>query len=211
MAASPPPAGIVLAAGASARMGEDKLLLEVGGEPLLRRAVRAALAAGLSPVVVVLGPEGARARAALEGLGCAPTVNPDPGRGQGSSLAAGIAALPSGAPAAVVVLPDMPRVSDEMIAAVVARWRETGAPLVLSDYGGTTAPPTLYARALLQELLAAEGEQPGKQVAARHRGEAARVVWPAEALADVDTLDDLAAARAEEADPAGRGEPWTRS
>ena len=203
----PPPAGIVLAAGASARMGEDKLLLALSGEPLLRRAVRAALEAGLSPVVVVLGPDGDRARAALAGLDVRLAVNPDPGRGQGSSLSAGIAALPPGVPAAVVVLPDMPKVTAAMIAAVAARWRETGAPLVLSDYGGATAPPALYARPLLDELLAAEGEQPGKQVAARHRARAARVEWPAAALADVDTPADLASARAEAAGPGGAGEP----
>jgi molybdenum cofactor cytidylyltransferase len=207
MAAPPPapPAGVVLAAGASSRMGEDKLLLPFAGEPLVRRAVRVALEAGLSPVVVVLGPEGARARAALAGLDCRLAVNPDPGRGQGSSLSAGIAALPPGVPAAVVLLGDMPRVTAAMIAAVAARWRETGVPLVLSDYGGTTAPPALYARPLLEELLAAEGEQPGKQVAARHGAEAARVAWPAGALADVDTPADLAAARAAEGGWAGDG------
>lgn len=204
----PPAAGIVLAAGASSRMGGDKLLLELSGEPLLRRAVRTALEARLSPVVVVLGPDGARARAALAGLDCRLAVNPDPGRGQGSSLSAGLAALPPEAPAAVVLLPDMPRVTAAMIAAVVGRWRETGAPLVLSDYGGATAPPALYARPLLAELLAAEGEQPGKQVAARHRREAARVAFPAAALADVDTPADLAALRAAEGANTPPGDAW---
>ena len=209
MPASPPlpAAGVVLAAGASARMGTEKLLLELGGEPLLRRAVRVALEGGLAPVVVVLAPGAERARAALAGLPCSLTVNPDRSRGQGSSLAAGLAALPAGAPAVVVLLGDMPRVTGAMVAAVVARWREGGAPLVLSDYGGTTAPPTLYAAPLLAELRAAAGEQPGKQVAARHRTRAARVEWLAAALADVDSPADLAAARAEAAGPDGAGKP----
>lgn len=189
-------AGLVLAAGASARMGRDKLLLRLGGEALLRRAARIALEAGLAPVIAVLGPAAAAARAALAGLPCEPVVNPDPSRGQGSSLAAGIAALPPDAAAVVVTLPDMPRVSAAMIAALVARWRETGAPLVLSEYAGTQAPPALYARPLLAELAGAAGASvgsPGKAVAAAHRAAAAVLPWPAEALLDVDTPEDLAA------------------
>ena len=61
-------AGVVLAAGASRRMGRNKMLLELEGEPLVRRAARRALEAGLTPVVVVLGHEADRARAALAGL-----------------------------------------------------------------------------------------------------------------------------------------------
>jgi molybdenum cofactor cytidylyltransferase len=184
-------AGLVLAAGASARMGRDKLLLPLGGEPLLRRAVRTALGAGLEPVLVVLPPGAAAAREALAGLGCLVVENPDPARGQGSSLAEGIGALPADVAAAVVLLPDMPRVTAEMIAALVDRWRETGAPLVLSDYGGTQAPPALHARPLLAELAARGGDQPGKAVVAAHRAEAEVLRWPAEGLLDLDTPDDL--------------------
>jgi CTP:molybdopterin cytidylyltransferase MocA len=166
---------------------------------MLRRAVRTALLAGLSPLVVVVGPGGGQAREALSGLDCSLEVNPEPRRGQGSSLAVGIAALPGGVEAAVVLLPDMPRVSADMIAAAAARWRETGAPLVLSDYGGTIAPPVLYARSLLGELAAlstAAGERPGQTVLSRHRARAEVLCWPAADLADVDTPADLAAARA---------------
>ncbi|HET6439186.1 MAG TPA: nucleotidyltransferase family protein [Anaeromyxobacter sp.] len=184
-------AGLLPAAGASTRLGRNKLLLEVGGEPLIRRAVRASIAAGLDPVVVVLAPGAEPARAALSGLACRLVVNPDPSRGQGSSLMQGIAALPGDTAAAVVVLPDMPRVTTEMIVAIVARWRQGRVPLVLSDYAGIQAPPSLYERPLLEELEAGGGN--GKAVAAVHRAEAATLTWPAEALFDLDTPQDLAA------------------
>jgi len=189
-AGAPPVAGVLLAAGASTRMGSNKLLLELDGESLLRRAAMSALAAGLAPVVVVLGHEAARGEATLRGLACTTVLNPEFVLGQGSSLAVGLRALPAGAVAAVVLLADMPLVTASMIEALQARWRATGAPLVLSDYAGVLAPPALYTRALFGELCSA-GEAPGKQVLARHRAAALTVPCPAAALADVDRPGDL--------------------
>src|SRR5436189_6427168 len=70
-------AGVILAAGASRRMGRNKMLLELEGESLVRRAAQRALAAGLSPVVVVIGHEADRLRAELKGLPLELAVNPD--------------------------------------------------------------------------------------------------------------------------------------
>jgi molybdenum cofactor cytidylyltransferase len=186
-----PVAGIILAAGASTRLGVNKLLLEVGGEPLLRRVARAALAAGLEPLVVVLGHEAERTEGALAGLPCRTVRNPDHARGQGTSLRKGLDALPPGAPAAVVLLGDMPLVRAELVAALLDRYRRSLAPLVVSDYGGVVAPPTLYDRTLFAELTE-PGERPGRAVVQRHRAEALVVPCPAEALADVDLPADLA-------------------
>ena len=78
-------------------MGPNKLLLELEGETLLRRAARRALAAGLDPVVAVLGHEVDSVRRALEGLGCQLVVNPEPEHGLNSSLSVGVAAVPADA------------------------------------------------------------------------------------------------------------------
>lgn len=201
---SEPVAGIVLAAGASTRMGRNKLLLPIGGEPLLRRAVRRALEAGLDPVAVVVGHEADRAREALAGLACRIVPNPDHAQGQQTSVRAGIRAVEGGSPAAVVLLADMPFVTAAMVSELVRRHRETGAPLVLSDYEGVQAPPTLYARALFPELAAADGEGCSKRVIARHEREAVRVPWPAASLADLDRPDDYERVAAQL--PAGESE-----
>ncbi|HTR01640.1 MAG TPA: nucleotidyltransferase family protein [Thermoanaerobaculia bacterium] len=182
-------AGVVLAAGRSTRMGRNKLMLEVGGETLVARAVRTAAAGGLDPVIVVLGHEAARVESALDGLACRAVFNPDHARGQGTSFRAGIAAVPSDAGAAVVVLADMPRVTPEMIRALLERHRSGNEPLVVSEYGGVHAPPTLYGRALFPRILAASGC--GRDVVREHRAEAAVVAWPAGMLADVDEPADL--------------------
>ena len=108
-------AGVVLAAGASTRFGRNKLLLTLDGESLARRAASAALAAGLEPVVVVLGHDAERVREELTGLPVRAVVNADHSRGMSTSLAAGIAALPAETAAAVVHLADMPLVTAAMI------------------------------------------------------------------------------------------------
>jgi xanthine dehydrogenase accessory factor len=188
-------AGILLAAGGSTRMGPNKLLLELDGETLLRRAARRALGAGLDPVVAVLGHEVDSVRRALEGLGCLLVVNPEPERGLNSSLSVGVAAVPADAEAVVVLLADMPLVDEGMIRAVVERHAASGAPLVLARYGEVTAPPALYARRLLPELQGGEGEGRGREVLRRYRAEASFVDLPPSSLLDLDVPADLGRAR----------------
>lgn len=187
-------AGLILAAGSSARLGTDKRLVELGGEPLLRRAARRALAAGLSPVIAVLGPEGDPAAEALDGLPLVRVSNPRPAEGMPSSLRAGLAAVPDDCAGVVVLLPDMPLVTVSMLSELVSRFGAGRAPLVITLYGTTPAPPTLYARALFPALAAAaEG---GREVVRAHRHEAVVVRQPAELLVDVDLPEDLERLRA---------------
>ena len=191
-------AAVVLAAGSSTRMGENKLLLALDGESVVRRAVRAALAAGLAPVVVVLGHDSERVRVEIADLPCRAIVNPDHAQGKGTSLQAGIADVASGsaAGAAMVVLADMPFVTAAMLAEVAARWRQVPAPMVVSRYGDVNAPPILYDRALFAELLALPGEACGKMMVRRHGAAAEVLRWPEEALADLDVPDDYRRVRA---------------
>jgi molybdenum cofactor cytidylyltransferase len=182
-------AGVLLAAGTSSRMGKNKLFLELGGSSLLRRSARTAAAAGLDPLLVVLGHESDRARAELEGISCTPVLNADYARGMYTSLRAGIAAVPEGAPAAVVMLADMPFVTAEMVRELIERWQ--GEPLAVSLYEDVVAPPILYARALFPELRELDGEGCGKRVVKRHRKDALEVPRPAAALADLDVPADV--------------------
>lgn len=185
-----PVAGVLLAAGTSSRMGRNKMLFELNGESVLRGAARRALAAGLSPLLVVLGHEAEKSRPELDGLPCHIVINPQYEQGINSSLKAGISAVPAEARAAVVMLADMPFVTPEMISGLIDRYRSSEAPLVISDYEGVNAPPMLYDRGLFEELLAMTGEGCGRQVVKRHRGEAEVLAWPPSALADIDVPAD---------------------
>lgn len=184
-------AAVVLAAGSSTRMGENKMLLALGAETVVRRAVRAAVEAELDPVIVVLGHEPERVRAALAGLSFRAVVNPDHLSGKGTSLQFGIAEVASTttAAAAVVMLADMPFVTAAMLARVAAR-EGTAARMVVSRYGEVNAPPILYDRSLFAELLALPGEACGKEMVRRHRAEAVALSWPEHALADIDRPED---------------------
>jgi CTP:molybdopterin cytidylyltransferase MocA len=77
-----------------------------------------------------------------------------------------------------------------MSAALVARFQQLSAPLVISLYGDVQAPPTLYARALFP-ALASVREGGGQQVVRDHRGQAASLEWPPALLADLDRLEDV--------------------
>src|SRR5256885_3574972 len=87
-------ATVVLAAGLSSRMGENKMLIEVGGRTLVRRAVETALSAGAGSLLGRRGHESARGRAGLRGLSCTPGLNAGDARGMNPSLRAGIRARP---------------------------------------------------------------------------------------------------------------------
>jgi len=184
-------AGVVLAAGTSSRMGRNKLLLEVAGQSVLRRAVLIAVEAGLDPVLVVLGHESERVRAEIEGLRCEVVVNPGYQEGIHSSLRTGIAAVPERCEAAVVLLADMLLVEAWMIRTLVQQYETERPALVVSDYEGVDAPPILYDRQLFGELRVLEGEGCGKRVVKRHTAEAVRVRWPARALTDLDRPEDI--------------------
>ena len=184
-------AGIVLAAGMSTRMGQNKLLMKLEGETLVRRVVGRVSKAGVDSLVVVLGHDADRVQDALEGIPYTPVFNREYERGVSSSLRAGMHAVSGmSAQAAVVVLADMPFVTAEMITTLIAKYRQGAAPLVVSDYDGVNAPPMLYDRTLFPELAAYEGEGCGKHVVKRHRHEAESASWPLEALTDLDTPAD---------------------
>lgn len=181
---------VILAAGASSRMGRNKMLLDVHGVPMVRHAVQVAIDAGASPVVVVVGNDEAQVREALSGLECLFAVNPDFTGPTSTSLHAGLRALDESVDATIVLLADMVRVTAAMVRALIASVEVNGAPLAVSRYGDVLAPPLLFRRSLWPELLAWHGEGCGKAVVKSHQHQAIMHDWPVVALRDVDTPED---------------------
>lgn len=196
MAQRPPRIGaVVLAAGASTRMGRNKLLLPVEGEPMVHRTARRVLDAGCDPLVIVTGHEGARVREVLSPLDVRFAESPDPTGPTSASLHAGLRALPDDVDAALVMLADMVHVTTPMLRALVDGIIAGAEPLGVSRYGDVLAPPLVFRRALWPELLAWHGEGCGKAVVRAHQSEALMHDWPVDALQDVDTPVDYESVR----------------
>ena len=185
---------VILAAGASTRMGVPKQLLQFGGETMLRRAASVALKAGCRPVVVVTGANAAAARKALRGLDVREAENQQWESGISSSVRVGIEALVTVNPqaaAVVLMLCDQPFVTPEIIARIVAAHIETGRSIVASRYGGTYGVPALFGKVHFAELATLEGAAGAKQVIQKHLPKVYLLPFP-EGEIDIDTPDDLA-------------------
>jgi molybdenum cofactor cytidylyltransferase len=192
--------GVVLAAGASSRMGRPKALLPTGvsGETFLSRIVGTLQAAGLDDLVVVVGevpPDLARALDALPGL-VRPVVNPDPSRGQLSSLLAGLAVVDRpGVVGMLVTLVDVPLVSVATVEALLALYRASRAPVVRPARAGRHGHPVIFDRAVFEALRHADPAAGAKAVMQARLREVVDVpVEDAGAFLDVDTPEDYARA-----------------
>jgi molybdenum cofactor cytidylyltransferase len=194
-------AALVLAAGRSTRFGpSNKLLADFGGEPVVRRTVKAVLGSGVSSVIVVTGHMAAEVRTALEGLAVSFVPNPDYRDGLSASLKAGLAALPRGLDGVLVALGDMPGVSSSDIDRLISGLApKEGRAIVVPTCGGKRGNPVLFAGHLVSELAEVEGDVGAKPVIARHGDEVAEVdIGSPRIFADVDTPEALERARHED-------------
>jgi molybdenum cofactor cytidylyltransferase len=147
-------AGLVLAAGESSRMGQDKALLTYRGRTFLETVVANLHAAGLERVAVVLGHRAAKIQRAVSLPGAEVVINHDYRRGQTSSLQAGLRALESADLEAVVLcLVDHPAVSTETIRTLIASFRRHSSAVVIPAFQQRHGHPVLIGRALFGPLL----------------------------------------------------------
>ena len=189
--------GIVLAAGASSRMGQPKAALPFGqtGETVLSRIVSTILAGGVPQVVVVGGAHIDAVRNAMPPREPRARVIEHAGwkQGQLSSLLAGLAAIDDQLLLeAVVVTPvDVPLVSASTVAAVIAAWRRTRAPIVRPVDGNRHGHPVIFDRSIFEDLRSADPAIGAKAVFAAHRDRVLNVeVNDAGAFEDIDTPED---------------------
>ncbi|MBB3771440.1 molybdenum cofactor cytidylyltransferase [Angulomicrobium tetraedrale] len=195
-AAHGPRAAIVLAAGRGTRMPHaHKLSAPLDGEPLVRRAVQAALGSAARPVIVVTGHEAEKVRAALEGLDVVFAHNPDFAGGLSTSLRTGLAALPEETEAAAVLLGDMPSVGPTLVDALIrAIDPASGQLIAVPVAAGRRGNPVAWARPLFAELMALTGDVGARHLIAAHAE--AVVELPVEgegAFLDIDTREELEA------------------
>ena len=178
---------VVLAAVASTRMGQQKLLLPLDGEALVKRVVKQVAGAGFDEVLVVVGSEFEQVLQALKGLPVRHAVNADFASGMGSSFRTAVANLPD-SEAAMFALADQPFVTSIEYRKVLDAYRQNKSPIVSVRYGDVMAPPHLFAREFFPELAALEhGARP---VLLSHRDQTTILTFPSDLLVDVDTPED---------------------
>lgn len=186
-----PVAGVVLAAGASTRLGQPKQLLPLAGRPLLAHVLAAAEASPLDPLLLVLGHEAEAVLAAVAPGRARVLLNLAYAEGQSTSVRLAVAALPAQVAAAVFLLGDQPAVSPEVVARLVAAFRTRGAPIVQPRYTQGPGNPVLIARTFFPELLALSGDTGARPLLRRHAERLLLVdVGEYQRPADVDTWEE---------------------
>jgi molybdenum cofactor cytidylyltransferase len=187
-------AAVILAAGDSTRMGTPKALLpDADGRPFVARIVRTFAAAGIDPVIIVTGSQHDAIVQALAADGLAEAAscvrNPDPSRGQISSLWVGLeAAVRPDLDALLMTLVDVPLVRESTVRAVVETWRRSHAPIVRPAMGDRHGHPVLFDRAVFEALRRAPIDEGAKAVVHAYADRVVNLPVDDEGcLVDVDT------------------------
>jgi len=187
-------AALVLAAGLARRMGSNKLLAPIEGVPMVARAVDAALSSQAEPVIVVVGNEAERVKAALAGRDVTFVANPDFAEGLSASLKRGIAAVPATSDGALVCLGDMPRVAASDLDRLIAAFNPVeGRAICVPVREGKRGNPVLWGRRFFAEILGVAGDVGAKHLIGAYPEAVAEVAMDGDGvLIDIDTPQALA-------------------
>ncbi|MBW4582587.1 MAG: nucleotidyltransferase family protein [Tildeniella nuda ZEHNDER 1965/U140] len=180
---------MILAAGASTRMGTPKQLLLFQGRSLLRYIAEVAIASCCDPVVVVLGSQAERMKLEVDALALHLVENQRWAEGMGTSIAAGMTTLTAINPAldaVIIVLCDQPFVSASLMNQLAASYQSTQRPIIASAYADTVGVPALFDRSLFRELMTLNVTVGAKYLIKQHTEKVLQVSFPKGAI-DLDT------------------------
>lgn len=177
-ATHPRHATIVLAAGASRRLGAPKQLLQIDGESLLRRAALAALQTQPMQSIVVLGAQSDAIFKSITDLPVQRVDCADWDLGMGASLRSGIAALDDSIDGALIVLCDQPDLTASHLQRMTDAWRTDPTSAIASAYGGTVGVPALLPRAWFSDLLALRGDHGARELLRSRSNEVTAITAP---------------------------------
>ena len=183
-------AGVVLAAGRSARMGSPKALLDFLGLPFAGRILEALEVLEVKTRVIVLGPDAPRIQPVLAGHDCMIVENPEPETGPITSLRAALRALHAVQPSAVLVWPvDLPHVRVTTVERVIEAYRRTAAPTVVPTFAERRGHPVIWGSVLFAELLESPAATREGARAVLHEHEKEVVSVPVDDPAVVDEVN----------------------
>jgi len=186
---------VILAAGSSKRLGFNKLTLRIDSEPVIRRTAIPFVEAGLGEVIVVAGSDVTPVEAALDGLNVRVVPNADHMQGMSSSIRS---ALPwiTDATAVFFHLGDKPFVRKELLIAMVGRYRNAGAGIIVPVHDGMKGHPVLVSHGPYREEMGLlSGDKGLREVIEKHSADVLFIEGDEGILFDIDTEEDLKALR----------------
>jgi len=184
-------APVVLAAGNSKRMGYPKALLPLGEEIFLTRILRILREAGFARPRLILGREAALIKSYIGDYPADIHVNPDPDRGQLSSIQLGISGLPEKFEAAMLWPVDQPAISLEMTRRLIELFITKDCRIAVPFHDGKRGHPAIFHRTLFYEFMNAPMEKGAKGIISRHESETCFLLTDeSAAFTDIDTPSD---------------------
>ena len=182
---------VILAAGASTRLGSPKQLLVHEKANLLQHAIDEALDAEASAVLVVLGSEAQKIAGSIEKKKAQVIINEDWQEGMSSSIRKGVEASgKTNADAVIIMVCDQPYVSATLLKQLASEHFETGKPIVASQYKDTLGTPVLFHESFYPALLGLQGDVGAKKIIMDNKDQAQAVKFPLGEI-DIDEKEDL--------------------
>ena len=182
---------LVLAAGASSRLGQPKQLVRLGGRPALHRVVSAATGLAGHQVTVIVGAHASELSRLLAHSPASVIVNRHWEEGMASSIRCGMAAIPAGTEAVLILLGDQVAVTTDDLKRLAGAWREQDGTIAAASYDQHCGVPAIFPRICFGELSELRGDQGARRVIDRNDFRLVRVPMP-NASVDLDTPEDLA-------------------
>ncbi|MDV3308133.1 MAG: nucleotidyltransferase family protein [Cyclobacteriaceae bacterium] len=183
---------IVLAAGASSRLGQSKQLLLVEGEPLLRRIARTSCESNADRTLVVLGDNEREHGRVIRDLPLYICIHSGWEKGMGSSLKAGMDFIQhflADTTAILVLVCDQPLLTADHLNELIDKYRSTQAAIVASAYSGILGVPAIFGASLFDEIRGIGDQQGARQIIDKNKARAQQVEFPGGEL-DIDTPED---------------------
>ena len=183
---------VILAAGRSSRMGEAKQLLRLGEHTVLGQVLENVRGSGVKDIVLVLGHEAEKIRERISTENLNVVINESYQQGMGTSLGAGLAALPPGVDAALIILADQPFIRPKTLGLIMDQYKRSSAQIVIPTYKGFRGNPVLLDRSVFSEVMALTGDIGCRAIFGNHlEGIVKQPVEDIGILLDLDDKEDF--------------------